>query len=166
MKADTAQCEIDRKMRQHALRTIAEADLVVMAKSVVDRSPPLKLPRDPDLLVNTKIDLTPMNTGQFPPLKCITSAQSMEWDGRTAQLSTFYASAKRRSQRPWHLMHDIPGRFPMAERRSDAWQVNPSGPEFIALGMREVLDALSSVTGRISADDLLGRIFAAFCIGK
>jgi tRNA modification GTPase len=40
------------------------------------------------------------------------------------------------------------------------------GAELVALDLREALDALGSVTGRISPDDLLGRIFSAFCIGK
>ena len=39
-------------------------------------------------------------------------------------------------------------------------------PEFIAMDLREALEALGRVSGRISPDDLLGRIFSAFCIGK
>jgi tRNA U34 5-carboxymethylaminomethyl modifying GTPase MnmE/TrmE len=31
---------------------------------------------------------------------------------------------------------------------------------------REALDALGGVVGMVSPDDLLGRIFSAFCIGK
>jgi tRNA modification GTPase len=38
--------------------------------------------------------------------------------------------------------------------------------EFLALELREALDALGAVLGRITPDDLLGRIFAGFCIGK
>ena len=41
-----------------------------------------------------------------------------------------------------------------------------AGAELVALELREALDALGSISGRISPDDLLGRIFAGFCIGK
>jgi tRNA modification GTPase len=38
--------------------------------------------------------------------------------------------------------------------------------ELIANTLRATLDTLSELTGRISPDDVLGRIFATFCIGK
>lgn len=38
--------------------------------------------------------------------------------------------------------------------------------ELIALDLREALDALGSILGVIAPDELLGRIFATFCIGK
>jgi tRNA modification GTPase len=41
-----------------------------------------------------------------------------------------------------------------------------AGNEMVALELREVLDALGGVLGRMSPDDLLGRIFSGFCIGK
>ena len=39
-------------------------------------------------------------------------------------------------------------------------------PEFLALELREALDDLGQVLGHVSPDDLLGRIFSSFCIGK
>ena len=39
-------------------------------------------------------------------------------------------------------------------------------PEFLALELREALDALGQVLGQVTPDDLLGRIFSSFCIGK
>jgi tRNA U34 5-carboxymethylaminomethyl modifying GTPase MnmE/TrmE len=41
-----------------------------------------------------------------------------------------------------------------------------AGPEFVASHLREALESLGQVSGQISPDDLLGRIFSAFCIGK
>jgi tRNA modification GTPase len=32
--------------------------------------------------------------------------------------------------------------------------------------LREALEALNTITGEFSADDLLGEIFGKFCIGK
>jgi tRNA modification GTPase len=40
------------------------------------------------------------------------------------------------------------------------------GPELVAEDLRLAQDTLGEVTGRVSSDDLLGRIFSTFCIGK
>jgi tRNA modification GTPase len=47
-------------------------------------------------------------------------------------------------------------------------RVAPSPPpvELFAEELREAQDALASITGAFSADDLLGAIFGRFCIGK
>jgi tRNA modification GTPase len=38
--------------------------------------------------------------------------------------------------------------------------------ELLALEFREALEALGAILGRVTPDDLLGRIFSGFCIGK
>ena len=42
----------------------------------------------------------------------------------------------------------------------------PPPLELFAEELREAQDALSSITGEFTADDLLGVIFSRFCIGK
>jgi tRNA modification GTPase len=39
-------------------------------------------------------------------------------------------------------------------------------PEFISIELRGALDAVGEVVGKTDAEDLLGRIFSEFCIGK
>ena len=39
-------------------------------------------------------------------------------------------------------------------------------PELFAEELRQAQNALNSITGEFSADDLLGEIFSRFCIGK
>lgn len=41
-----------------------------------------------------------------------------------------------------------------------------AAPELLAEELRQAADRLGEITGRVVADDLLGRIFADFCIGK
>ena len=43
---------------------------------------------------------------------------------------------------------------------------NGVDPEFIAMDLRGAADALGEVTGAITSDDILHRIFSEFCIGK
>ena len=40
------------------------------------------------------------------------------------------------------------------------------GTELVAEDLREALGALGEIVGRVDADDILGRIFSSFCIGK
>jgi tRNA modification GTPase len=39
-------------------------------------------------------------------------------------------------------------------------------PETIAESLREALDHLGSISGRITSDDILGKVFSSFCVGK
>ena len=54
-----ARGHIDRKMRAHALRAIAEADFLVSVQAVTNLAPAPIMSRDPHLLVITKTDLAP-----------------------------------------------------------------------------------------------------------
>jgi len=40
------------------------------------------------------------------------------------------------------------------------------GPEFAAVDLREALEAVGDVTGRVDTEEILGEIFGKFCIGK
>jgi tRNA modification GTPase len=51
-------------------------------------------------------------------------------------------------------------------RRALARATAGAAAELLALELREALDALGQVLGNVSPDELLGRIFSAFCIGK
>ena len=42
----------------------------------------------------------------------------------------------------------------------------PNGEEFLAVDLRSCINALGEIVGETSSDDLLGKIFSEFCIGK
>lgn len=39
-------------------------------------------------------------------------------------------------------------------------------PEYLALDLRVALDSLGEITGEVTTEDVLGRIFSKFCVGK
>ncbi len=39
-------------------------------------------------------------------------------------------------------------------------------PEWVAMHLRDALDALGTLSGRIDPDTVIGRVFAVFCVGK
>ena len=43
---------------------------------------------------------------------------------------------------------------------------NNISPEFVALDLRGALDAVGEVVGQVDTEDILGKIFSTFCIGK
>lgn len=49
---------------------------------------------------------------------------------------------------------------------ADAADAGASSPELVAGMLRAALDALGSIAGSYSADDVLGLVFGSFCIGK
>lgn len=49
---------------------------------------------------------------------------------------------------------------------ADAAAASFASPELVAAMLRRVLDVLSELSGRVTPDDVIGRIFATFCIGK
>jgi tRNA modification GTPase len=52
-------------------------------------------------------------------------------------------------------------------RAAAALDLDPSRPpEIVAEGLREATQALDSLIGRVDIEEVLGTIFARFCIGK
>ena len=39
-------------------------------------------------------------------------------------------------------------------------------PEMVAAGLRRALDEIGAVAGRVTPDEVIGRVFASFCVGK
>lgn len=55
--------------------------------------------------------------------------------------------------------------IPAIDRAIELTETHPEA-ELIASALRDALDALGSLTGEITPDDVIGRVFASFCVGK
>ncbi len=166
--AESPLLEIQWQMQQQAQRALESADHVLLVQDSTDRRPRLQLARTPRLVVLTKSDLASQGpareervirvsavTGEnLPRLKEVLDQHAF---GASAGSSTLALNAR-------HL-HQIEEARTALQRAAQQAR-DAAGAEVVALDLREGLDALGIILGRISPDDLLGRIFSKFCIGK
>jgi len=160
------QSDIDRQMREHALRTVETSDLVLLVHALDDPLPPLSLPRRADLVVGTKSDLR-QNAPSFDEKISVSAHKGL---GLTELRDALDALAFGNPS--------IGGGLALTARHirqieeanhclDQALHSTGSGAhELVAASLRDALDAIGQIVGQISPDDLLGLIFSKFCIGK
>jgi len=169
MQADgVGGADIDQQMRQQATAAIVRADVIVMVVPTGELIPQLALPRPADLVVTSKSDLgNSTSTGVAVSARtgagldqlrarldelCFASSASSQGDGSTHRLAL---NLRHRTELAMAI--DALGR---------SLESIDSGAEFFAFDLREALDCLGRIVGTVSADDVLGKVFSSFCIGK
>ncbi|HEX7062646.1 MAG TPA: tRNA uridine-5-carboxymethylaminomethyl(34) synthesis GTPase MnmE [Woeseiaceae bacterium] len=162
---------------RRAREALASADAVLVLRDA-SAGPDGGLPPDeplpagvPVLLVDNKIDLTgaAAGAGAGEPAAVAVSAltgagfadlrarlRAMAGQGDVGE-GTFTARRRHIDAISRAFTHFTDGR--------DALERTGAG-ELLAEELKLAHDALGEVTGRVTSDDLLGRIFAEFCIGK
>jgi tRNA modification GTPase len=154
---------IAAQMRRAALLAIEEADVVVLLIDATDARPALKLPREPHLVVRSKSDL--LRAGPLS-LSAITG-EGIDAFRAEADRRAFGDAGDAGSGIALNARHvDAIHQGIEALRRAADLLEHPVSDELIALELREALDALGAVSGRVTSDDVLGRIFSTFCVGK
>jgi tRNA modification GTPase len=155
------QAEIDRQIQARAKAELESADRVVLVQDSTSSDEPPALSRSPDLVVHTKADLRP-GPGEVS-VSALTGQGMAELKRRLDELAFgSEAGTATLALNARHLKAIAEARGALA-RATDAIA---RGPELLALDLRDALDALGRVLGSVTPDDLLGRIFSAFCIGK
>jgi tRNA modification GTPase len=169
--AATAQPEIAKQMRESALRAAAEADIVILVRDCADASPPPPLPRAADLIVITKIDLQLKNIAMEKDAVTV-SAQTGENLPTLLEALDRIAFGENSANRTLALSARAlasinEGRVALQRYLDATEDSHATTPlEVQALELRECLDALGQVLGVMLPDEILGRIFSTFCIGK
>jgi tRNA modification GTPase len=159
--------EIERQMQQRARRMVEEADFVILVREVGDERPTLSLPRRADVVVGSKSDLSA--TAVAPDEGIWLSARTGQnldvLRRRMSELAfgsaTGAAATLALNTRHLRALDDAMASLSLVEEA-----LGSSGAEVIALELREALHALGEILGQLTPDDLLGRIFSTFCIGK
>lgn len=165
---DDAPCEgpIERQMREHALRAVESADVVVLVRDVTNPYPPPQLPCKAALVVLSKLDLGSPAGEQAENAIAVSALTGERMDRLRERLDelcfgpTSAAAGLALNVRHVHAITETRSAL------SRARQCVAAGPELLALELREALDLLGAIVGHVSPDDLLGRIFSSFCIGK
>ena len=156
--------EIERQMRRRALEALEAADVVVRVRDATDTRPALELPRAAHLNVRSKADLA---GDEIESSAVSVSARNGAGMERLREKMGEIAFGERGvgatlALNARHLRAIDEARSALGRAADGA----AAGAEVAALGLREALDALGSVLGRVTPDDVLGRVFATFCIGK
>jgi tRNA modification GTPase len=179
---DTPSGQLDRDIQSAAQNAIASADLVLLiTPSARLRFSPLLPPKinlenKPILRVQSKSD-SPQDRAAAPPATIPVSAlhavgleELRHAIAQSLAAATTSFTAETLALQPRHedalrsaraSLADALGRVaPQQDSRGLA------GPELIAGALRQSLDALACLGGEMTPDDVIGLVFARFCVGK
>jgi tRNA modification GTPase len=158
-----AEGAIERQMNQQARRAVESADFVVFVSDATDQRTPIALPRETDLVVETKGDLV----GSAKP-QAVSARTGHRLDALRDELDAMAfgrgAGAPTLALNARHLAAIADARASLSRAREISQTA--AAAELIALELRDALDHLGRVLGQVTPDDVLGRVFATFCIGK
>lgn len=162
--------------REGVRRARAAVDSADVALRVIDATAPEAFadPRaaEAELVAINKCDLVP---GFSPPaefagallVSCATG------DGLSDLVDALVGRVRNASALPADSLAAINARHQACLQRARASLLAGiarfdagEAPEFVSLDLRAALDAAGEVVGVVDADDILGRIFGTFCIGK
>jgi tRNA modification GTPase len=170
--------EIEREGMRRAEAEIARADRVLYVVDAADRASIDALPGDlaslppgtPATVVMNKLDLAgavPREEAGEPPRIHLSAATGAGLDLLRTHLKACAGFATpgegTLSARRRHLdaLRRARGHVDAAEQQLEAGM-----GELVAQELNDAQQVLGEITGEVSSEDLLGRIFANFCIGK
>lgn len=162
-------------MRRLARQAIARADGVLLVQAVDDSREAVNLGRQAEMVIRTKADMNDPSVAsatiaQAENASCITvsaatgQGMAMLLDrldehvfGRSTATSTLALNSRH-----WAALDQVSGIIQRARLQA----ASEYAAECLAMDLREALDALGEVLGVMTPDDVLGRVFSRFCIGK
>jgi tRNA modification GTPase len=157
-----ASADISRQMQATAHQALQTADWVLLVHDATSATTPMQLPRPADLVIYTKRDLIESDD---PTGLCVSAHTGYHMDQLRDRLDAIAfgtdSSGAVLSLNARHIqaIQDAQAAMHRAAQSEDA-------AELMAADLREALDSLGGILGQITPDDVLGRIFSSFCIGK
>lgn len=167
---------VEQEGVRRAEQEVAQADLILYmidASSQADPDPKLmaKFPERPVIIIHNKIDLV-----KTPPTTQTQAGHTHVFI--SAQAGTGLSLLREQIKTLVGFSGDTGGQFLARRRHLEALaraqthlemahlQLVAAVWELAAEELRLAQNALNEITGEFSADDLLGKIFSSFCIGK
>ena len=154
--SETPASLLDAAAQERALVAAAGADVLLAVSASDAATAPLRLPRPPDCAVVTKSDLAPGDVSALTG----DGLDTLRW--RLSMLAFAHHGGDRLALTARHLAAVADARAAL----SVAADIVDGPPELLAFELRAALDHLGSILGTVAPDDLLARIFSAFCVGK
>jgi tRNA modification GTPase len=159
----TASDEIQSQMQGRARRAAQSADILISVVEIGDNRPPVDVGRAADIRVRSKIDLGgEIRAGELA-VSAIAS-RGLDELRKTLDKIAFgdHGGPATLTLNGRHMQAIDATRAALELARAES----SSGHEWIALHLREAIDQIGQIIGAVSPDELLGKIFSKFCIGK
>ena len=168
--------EVERIGVERAERAILEADHVLMLVDVTDESPPLPI-RYPDktTIVRTKVDLDQGHSQQgklgkdAQTTEIAISVKTNEGIPQLTQHIQTLAGYKSDNESVFTARRRHIHCLEVAQQAIDRGSIQLNdfhAGELLADELLQAQTAINEITGEFTSDDLLGKIFSSFCIGK
>lgn len=159
--------DIESQMVAAARSAVAAADLVVRVIPLTHGHPSAHLGREPDLLVHTMADLAPATPPT--PGSVVVSAHTgqgiPDLTKRLDELCFGRPGGDGLALTTRHIAHLRDALDTLTTVRASL-AAAADVDELTAASLREALTSLGHISGAVSPDDVLGKVFATFCIGK
>lgn len=181
---DNPERVLDRQAQDAAEQATAAADLVLtLSESLTQHShapAAYRPPEDiPTLRVRTKSDLMPTDRGTTQPQTdpgltvCAQSGQGMNKLQEAIAQALLETTRRSTTDHMLHSRHEAALSSCLQHLQATMKLSSVEHPEhdldhseLIAAELRLALDHLGGLTGTVTPDDVIGRIFQTFCIGK
>lgn len=171
---------VEQEGIRRAIKEIEQADLLLFVYDVANEQQPLAIAKQffaehldskKTIIIANKCDLT-QSSAQTDELngfkRAILSAQQQQGIEGLISLISQYAGYQPEEDtfiaRTRHLDAMQRTQYYLSEAKVQLVEYNAG--ELVAESLRLAQNALGEITGEFSADDLLGKIFSSFCIGK
>ncbi|BBJ28958.1 tRNA uridine-5-carboxymethylaminomethyl(34) synthesis GTPase MnmE [Athalassotoga saccharophila] len=159
--------EIEKIGINRTMETVKNADVkVYIVDATVDYE---ELPViEPDIKVINKVDLVDRNREGFIKVSARTGYGIEDLKSEIEKISRKYiekldsSSSVIVAQRQYSLVKECLEEIKEASRNKEMGYT----PDIIAINIRNAIEKIDLLTGRVYVDDLLDRIFSNFCVGK
>ena len=171
-----SQDKVEQEGIKRARSEIERADVVLMVFDAQEQSPdlsilPTGLDNKPILLIKNKVDLTGDSVGiERTQDRAQLSLSAKNSEGIALLRKELVSIAGLSDTGEGVLLarrrHIIALEAALESTQNAIEQLDNSASELLAEDLRQAAQDLGSITGEFSSDDLLGKIFSSFCIGK